>query len=257
MAFSISTLTSGAEAVTGLTNMLFGGSGAITLEQIVFQGFEVPEYISIGGQQQMTVHKLVGGERVIDVLGDDPADISWSGTFMDNNPWDKVQELEHLRSVGDPLGLQWGKFFYTVVLRSFSARTLYGRATYEISCAVLRNEATAPGGVDDDLTDSVGSDLLKAVMSAPAAIAPVLSAAQTAVGLLGPLIPGSAKIGMALAKVSGMNSAAGGLAASAGAAMGAVSNAVSLSSMTANAGVLAGAQQTLGYIGRAIGNLHP
>lgn len=140
----VSALSTASEAVSAIASLAFGATGGVVLGQFVFSGFEVPKYISIPGNQAMTVHKLPGGERVIDVLGDDPGDISWSGCMIDGDPWTRAQELEQMRSLGDPLPLQWGQFFYTVVIRSFAAKTLYSRVNYEISCTVLQNEATAP-----------------------------------------------------------------------------------------------------------------
>jgi hypothetical protein len=144
MASIIGGISSAAEAVSGLATLLFGGTGGVVLGEFSFQGHEVPEYISIGGAQQLTVHKLPGGERVVDRMGPDEADLEWSGTIIDGGPEKRARQLDKMRAAGKPLALHWGSFFYTVVIKSFSAQTYYGRVSYRISCLVLRNEANSP-----------------------------------------------------------------------------------------------------------------
>jgi hypothetical protein len=41
----------------------------LTLGGVVFADFEIPDSISSGGEQMLTVHKLPGGNRIIDALG--------------------------------------------------------------------------------------------------------------------------------------------------------------------------------------------
>ena len=55
--------------------------GLLTLGSIVFDGFEVPSRVEFGGEQQLAVHKLIGGARVIDALGRDDAALRWRGVL--------------------------------------------------------------------------------------------------------------------------------------------------------------------------------
>ena len=261
MAGVIAALSIAAEAISAIASFAFGASGGVVLGDFYFSGFEVPEQIKIGGSQSMTVHKLVGGERVIDMMGDDPADISWSGLMMDGNPQDRAQQLEYMRASGEPLPLQWGPFFYTVVIHSVNCEILYSRVKYDISCTVLRNEATANGFDDPSMTDAISSDLISAVLAAPAIIAPVVVAAQSAVALAGVLVPGSSARAAVAVSLGAASLALTGLAATAGATMalvapyGIVSGAAALSTAVAAAGTLAAAIQTIPYINRASRNL--
>lgn len=251
----ISSLPTLSDVTSAISSLAFGLTGGVALGQFVFLGFEVPEFITVPGNQGMVVHKLVGGERVIDVIGDDPGDITWSGTFIDGDPYGKAQELEQMRAAGEPLPLQWGSYFYTVVIRSFSARTLYGRVAYDICCTVLQNEATAPLSADPTLTDAVGSDAAAAVASAPASLSSALTAAQVGVAALGRLVPGSPAIAQATAQFSEVSGSLSALSTSAGAAIGAVTSASSLSDMASQAGTLAQSLQSAAYVGRALRNL--
>lgn len=251
----ISALSSAAEAVTGLAALAFGSTGGVVLGDFTFAGFEVPESVPIGGAQSMTVHRLPGGDRVVDLMGDDLADISWSGTFLDGNPEARARQLDQMRSDGMPLPLHFGHSFYTVLIRSLTATVQYGRVGYSIACLVLRDESTAKPAADPDLDSGVAGDLLSAVASAPAVLGPILSTAQTAVSALGTLIPGSPRLAQAFAVLGGAQSALNGLSASAGSALGAISNGASLTSAVVSSGTLAQSLQSAAFVGRAVRNL--
>lgn len=162
MSGSLSILPEAVEAVSAIASLAFGALGGVVLGDFVFSGFEVPEFVHVGGRMGMQVHKMPGGKRVIDLLGDDPSDISWTGTFLDFFPQLKAQELDLMRAAGQALPLQWGSYFYTVIISEFSSDVLYGRVRYSISCVVLRNEATALLGSDPSLSDSVQGDMSNA-----------------------------------------------------------------------------------------------
>jgi hypothetical protein len=196
MAIGVAILTAATEALNVVTSLAFGQVGAILLGDFVFDGFEVPSHIQFGGGQGMTVHRLVGGERVVDLLGADEMDISWSGTFInstginlvragldrgDKEPEMRVRQLEQMRADGKPLPLQWGDNYYTVFIKSLRFETKYSHVPYDISCLVLRNEATAPQPEPYiDTTSSLTDDLNSASDSAPASAAPAVAQAQEA-----------------------------------------------------------------------------
>jgi hypothetical protein len=58
----------------------------VTIGGISLSEWEIPERINFGGKQQVTVHKLIGGNRVIDAMGPDPDDVRWSGRFRGRQP---------------------------------------------------------------------------------------------------------------------------------------------------------------------------
>lgn len=262
MASLFSTLSNVGEAASALSSLAFGATGGVVLGSFAFSGFEVPEYVSVGGSMAMTVHKLPGGERHINLMGDDPADIAWSALLLDNNPYRRAQELESMRAAGASLGLHFGPWYFTVIIHSFEARPHYGRVEYSIACTVLRNEATAPRGASPLLTNLVGADMASALTSVPATLAPIMATAQGVVGALGKLVPGSPLLAQAAAQLGAVNGRVASLANGAGALLSAaslgsslISGATSLSQVTSSAGVLAQAVQSAGYIGRAIKNL--
>lgn len=262
MASLFSTLSNVGEAVSALSSLAFGAAGGVVLGGFAFSGFEVPDYVSAGGSQALVIHRMPGGERCINAMGDDPSDVAWSGMMMDNSPSRRARELERMRAAGKPLGLHFGSWYLTVLIRSFEARPHYSRVEYSISCAVLRNEATAPAAPSPLLTSIVGDDMASALASVPATLAPVMATAQGAVGALGKLVPGSpllaraaATLGSVNGQVAGLANSAGAILSGAGTAASLVTGATSLSQATAGAGALAQSLQSASYLGRAIRNL--
>lgn len=265
MTNAIAALAVAAEAVSAIATLAFGSADGVLLGDFLFHGFEVPEQITVPGSHAMVVHKLVGGERVVDMLGDEPGDLTWSGTFMDGDPWSRAQQLEAMRAAGDMLPLQWGPFFYTVVIRSFSAKTLYSRVQYDIACTVIRNEATAPLPGEPTITEAVGSDLIAAVIAAPAILAPILVVAQSAVAVIGPMVPGSPGLAVAATALTGVALALGSAASVAGLAVASYGVAAPLGSIVAGssalalaaaqAAVIAQSVQCLSYVNRAKRNV--
>lgn len=267
MSGALAAFESGIEATNSIGSLAFGATGGVVLGDFSFDGFEVPAYVTFGGKQQMTVHRLVGGERVVDLLGPDESNITWAGTFLDNDPAARAQQLDQMRAAGDPLPLVWGEFYYSVVIESFTADTRYYQVPYRITCLVLRNEATAPAGSQqDDLTSAVGDDMTSAVDAAPADASAAVTSAQTSVAGLGQINFGGASIQSALLAVTKAQATVQTLRANAeatitaissrGASVGSViASAADLATAVSTTGELASLMQTSSYLGRTAINL--
>lgn len=113
----------------------------LTLGDFTFGRFEVPEELSFGGDQSLVVHKLVGGKRIIDSMGDDPAALEWSGIFVGSSALGRARYLDSLRKEGAQHLLTWSEFRYQVVIRTFKAdfRAPF-RIPYRITCEVLSDD---------------------------------------------------------------------------------------------------------------------
>lgn len=96
-------------------------SVTVTLGDVIFRDFEIPEEIVFGGIQRLAVHQLVGGGRVVDVLGAAGGEISFSGAFSGPDAERRAQLLDIARGTGAVLPLIWSGFAYTVVVAEFSA----------------------------------------------------------------------------------------------------------------------------------------
>lgn len=77
----------------------------LVIGPVALQDFEIPEKISFGGCQALAVHRLIGGERVIDVLGRDDANIVFKGTFSGQDAAARARMLDGLRTSGQEIPL--------------------------------------------------------------------------------------------------------------------------------------------------------
>lgn len=112
----------------------------LILGDFTFNHAEIPERINFGGEQSLAINKFVGGGRVIDCMGRDDDDISWSGWFIGTNALDRAHYLDRLRANGDQLVFKYFDFYYSVVIKSFKANLeKYYQIPYTISLAVIQD----------------------------------------------------------------------------------------------------------------------
>lgn len=143
-------------------------SPTLLLGPILFQDFELPGSITWGGAQSLTIHRLPGGTRVIDAMGRDDADITWSGIFSGPNAAVRARELDLMRGDGSLWPLTWDSFFYSVVIARFEADHRRGNwVPYRITCTVLQDEAAAVLQIPLSLAATVAQDLASAAALAP------------------------------------------------------------------------------------------
>ena len=114
----------------------------LVLGPIIFQGFELPDRINVGGQQRLAVHRMTNGQRVVDCLGRDDSDLTFHGIFSGPHATKRARTLDVLRIAGEPLPLTWDTFFYTVVIRRFEAEYQHHSwIPYRITCTVVQDDA--------------------------------------------------------------------------------------------------------------------
>jgi hypothetical protein len=131
----------------------------LLLGNFQFQDFEVPEKLKglLSGKQMLAKKTLIGGQRVVDAMGPDPADIAWSGRFQGGDLIARAQQLASLRDAGQALTLVADAVVLTVLIDEFN--TSYERpyqGTYDIKLMVLPD---APEPSPPSLDDSVNGDL--------------------------------------------------------------------------------------------------
>ncbi|MDE2024865.1 MAG: hypothetical protein KGJ07_00050 [Patescibacteria group bacterium] len=112
----------------------------LTLGPVTFATYEIPPKINFGGDQMLSVKKLVGGQRIIDAMGRDDDAISWSGLFFGSTALARARFLDGMRVQGLPLLLTWSQFSYSIVIRSFkpSFERTY-QIPYSITCEVIQD----------------------------------------------------------------------------------------------------------------------
>ena len=255
---------------------LFGGYGIVTLGPVVFQAQEVPERIAIGGTQALKVHKLPGGQRVIDAMGRDDASLAWTGIMFGPGAEQRLLLLDSLRVSGQPITLAFGTMSYTVVVADFKGD--YRRTNwceYSISCEVVQDNAAQFADALPTLLQQVTGDIGAAASIIPGDLAPiagVVGDAQTALAVTGALSQGSAAFTAAAGSLNAATTAVGGGIASAGASIaglagatgilgtatgfGATDGAIAaMGAAVTSTGDVAGLVTASGYLGRVTTNL--
>lgn len=168
-------------------------SVSVTLGGVAFRDFEIPQAIEFGGSQKLAVHELVGGGRVIDVLGPEAATIRFSGTFSGPDAELRAQLLDVARSTGAMLPLAWSGFAFEVVIKDFIA--IYQKSwwiPFGIELVAARNlvaaltDAAAQVGLDltsaSGLAGTAGVSLGLVAAGDQAAIATAAGQVQGALG---------------------------------------------------------------------------
>lgn len=140
----------------------------LTLGGIAFDDFSTPSEMMFGGNQAMVIHKLPGGQRVIDTLGPDDAPITWSGQFFGNDAYATSLVLNGMKDAGQVVPLTWGGQFRLVIIDRFlpKVKRMPTWVLYEISCTVYQNPmqgnlSTSTSSIDSLVSDdlSTASDL--------------------------------------------------------------------------------------------------
>ena len=129
-----------------------------SLGGLFFDGFSTPAELPFGGKQQMHVHKLPGGSRVIDCMGPDDEDRHIKGTFYGSDALAQALTLDAIRRAGAPIAYTSGVESRSVVISDF-------RSTVE-RYNVVHFDATlvvSDGGTDASAASTpdtlIGSDL--------------------------------------------------------------------------------------------------
>lgn len=138
----------------------------LMLGDFEFMEFEVPEQIAIHGRQKTVQHQIIGGHRIIDVLGTEYEPLTWSGIITGAQAGERVSVLERMRDAGHPVVLTLDDYRFTVVITAFNPAYEYvWRRPYSIEVAVVCNEGS-PERVDaltGALRGLIDSDLGRAL----------------------------------------------------------------------------------------------
>jgi hypothetical protein len=134
----------------------------LILGGVAFTDFSAPDKMPFGGKQAMAIHKLPGGKRVIDTLGPDDADYSWSGQFYGNDAYSTSLLLDAMRAAGEPVPLTWGGQFWMVLIADFQPRVVRLPVLVEYSITVVVSESPMQGvlgSVFGTIDQLIGADL--------------------------------------------------------------------------------------------------
>jgi len=131
----------------------------LLLGSFLFADFEIPERIRglLSGKQMLAIKRQIGGARVIDAMGPDPADIAWSGRLQGGDLVARLGQLASLRDAGQAVTLVCDSVVLTVVIGDFNVdyeRPYQG--TYDIRLVVQPDDTPSSPASLDDL---VGADM--------------------------------------------------------------------------------------------------
>jgi hypothetical protein len=199
-----------------------------------------------GGAQQLAVHRLIGGVRVIDAMGRDDAAVRWSGVFSGGEAGMRARLLDAMRAAGEELSLSWDAFCYNVVIERLDLdfRNPWW-IPYRISCAVVMDLAQTIIASTVDLADSIVDDLTSASAFVD------VSTAIAATSLPSALTQGNGDYAAATIAVSNAGAAISQGIASAQRGL----VATDLASVVSASGSLAQLCAARGYVGRSAANL--
>lgn len=102
---------------TALGSLGRTSSPPVTLGTLTLTDVEVSNALEIGGKQELVVHKLVGGDRVIQVMGPDPDPIILAGMFTGPGAQVCALQLTKMCDVGSPVRLGFPGGSLMVVIR--------------------------------------------------------------------------------------------------------------------------------------------
>ena len=153
----------------GQNGLLLGRPAPLIIGSLILQDHEVPDRISIGGAQAVTVHKLPGGGRVIDAMGPDDASIAWRGIFTGPDAARRARTLDVMRQQGNSHILSFGDYTFCVIIIHYQYDYQDNGAviSYRIKSEIVPNPANPVGGatefnfaIQGDLAS--GRDILQA-----------------------------------------------------------------------------------------------
>jgi len=142
----------------------------LQLDSITFQGFEIPERITLGGAQSLVTHKLPGGDRVVQAMGRDDDPIQWSGMFLGQDALERARAVDSLRIKGQAVFLSFHGFFYSVVVQKFTyTDEAFYRIPYTLELLVIEDlTQQSYSSQPVSMTDAINEDSTAAVTAGAA-----------------------------------------------------------------------------------------
>lgn len=112
----------------------------LVLGGFVFRDMEIPSELTLGGEQSIKIHKLVGGQRIINAMGSDEGEIIWSGLMLGPDALDRALALDSMRAAGLPVIFSVFSVLYNVVVSKFVfVPERYYQVKFTINLTVVQN----------------------------------------------------------------------------------------------------------------------
>ncbi|MCE2563663.1 hypothetical protein [Komagataeibacter sp. FNDCF1] len=177
-----------AETAIGSIGRLWA-SAPVTIGGLTLTGMEVPQFIRDGGTQQVAVHRLPGGNKIVDAVGNDPDRLELSGTFVGPTALARARALKQMRIAGLPVAFSGAglSLMVRIVQYAYDYRQKGVVIPYRL---VLEQPALAPaaGTLASGLSALVGTDAASALSGITAAISDVSTIADNITGQLSTVV---------------------------------------------------------------------
>jgi hypothetical protein len=138
----------------------------LTLGGLVFSDWSTPSQMPFGGEHMMAVHRLPGGQRVVDTLGPSESDIQFRATVFENDAYEFTEALDALRIGGAQVPLTFAGRYYLVIVRhvKIDIHRFPQLVAYDVSCLVTNNQMAGNlGSAASTVTSLVSADLATAM----------------------------------------------------------------------------------------------
>ncbi|MGI4945054.1 MAG: hypothetical protein ACRYHQ_31585 [Janthinobacterium lividum] len=195
-------------------------TSSVTLGPLTLTGVEVPSVLRVGGSQGLAMQQLVGGDRIIQPMGDNPDPIELSGMFIGPGAQSRGEALNRLRAMGAPLRLSIAglSFMVTIANSGYSYAQQGAVIPFTVQLVIQPTVAPASSTSPSALANLVGPDIASAAATVSGTISTVSAYAANTISTVQSVTPQLSPIanmigaGGLLAGVSDKLTVAGGLA---------------------------------------------
>lgn len=159
-----------------------GSSSPVILGNLVLTGIEVPDTLQVGGRQMLVVHRLPGGGRVVDALGNDPGRLELKGRFLGPDAQMRAQAVERMRMAGQQVAFSAAGLSVQVWIAQFHYVYQAKGAVCSYTLVLERPQETTAVQTSGTLSGVLGDDVGSALDSFSSVVSDVSEGVFTAVG---------------------------------------------------------------------------
>ena len=136
-------------------------SAGFSLGGIIFDQWETPELMPFPAGHKANLLINIGGQRQVDMMGPEPAEIQWVGRSRGQNAAQRMAALRAMCIAGAQVPLIWDQFYLTVVIIKFTPVEMRSwEWTYGITCLIVDDStADSTGNISSSLDTLVQSDM--------------------------------------------------------------------------------------------------
>ncbi|WP_019091759.1 hypothetical protein [Komagataeibacter europaeus] len=178
-----------AETAIGSLGRLWA-SAPVTIGSLTLTGMEVPNLIRDGGTQQVAVHKLPGGGKIIDAVGNDPDRLELSGTFVGPTAYERALLLKSMRVAGQPVQFTGAglSLLVKIVQYSYDFQQKGIVIPYRLVLEQPPQTGATASGNSSALSALIGSDAASVVSSITGAVSDVATITGNIAGQLSTVV---------------------------------------------------------------------